>query len=99
MKITEIVTALKTAEPQAVAKIPEPRIVKLIALALRQIAKEIDAATEGKVAVGGFGRFVIKQVEAEKDGKKTMRKRIVFHRATGEAKAKKGAAKQAPAKP
>ncbi len=39
----------------------------------------LESAKDGNVAIGGLGRFAIKNVEREKDGVKVTKQRVIFH--------------------
>jgi hypothetical protein len=93
MKVTEILSAAKSAEPRLLEGLSETYESQVATLVLRQIGRQIATTTDGKVVVGGLGTFVIKVVDVEKDGKKSKRKNIFFFAATVPAKGAKGAAR------
>lgn len=87
MKISETVSRLIASDEKAFKDIPEARATKLVQLALKEIAKEIDDTDEGRVSVQGLGVFIVKQVEREKaDGVTAAQRRVAFRSKPGAAK-------------
>lgn len=76
MKINEAVAQAMISHERAFKDVSEAQAVKIVKVTLAQIVDEIDNIDDGKVTVPGFGTFVIKQVEREKNGEKTTLKRI-----------------------
>jgi len=92
MKISEVVEKARARYPKRFAQVPEKLAVALAAATLQEIAQQVNASTDGVVAVQGFGRFAVKQVEAVKDGAKVVHKRVVFRTAPATLKVKSGKA-------
>lgn len=78
MNLQELVKSAKEKDPELFERIPEGKAVALVRAALNDVAAQVASSTEGTVVVAGLGRFVTRQVEVEKDGKKETRKRTVF---------------------
>jgi len=78
MKIIEVVQKLRASNAKRFGQIPEKQAAALVTAALREILEQLDGTADGKLAVPGFGQFMVKQVEREKDGAKLTRKRVVF---------------------
>lgn len=86
MKIRETVSQVMAENEKSFKDIPEARAAKLVQAVLQSIAREVEAAEEGKVTIQGLGVFVVKNVEREKEGVKTTKKRVTFRpRLTGGA--------------
>ncbi|MCC2634642.1 MAG: hypothetical protein K0S48_2528 [Ramlibacter sp.] len=77
MKINEAVAKAMLTNERAFKDISEAQATRVVKAALAEIAKEVDETNEGKVSVPGFASFTVKQVERDKDGEKSTRKRIM----------------------
>lgn len=78
MKIIEIVQSSRAANQELFGEIPDKKIARIVSIVLADIAKQIAAAEEGRIAITGFGSFKTKQVEREKEGEKIAGKRVLF---------------------
>jgi nucleoid DNA-binding protein len=78
MKINELIEAIAKEKPRLLAGLPEKRSATIIRTALACIGRVIDATEEGRVLIGGLGVFNVRQVEREIDGRKVMKKIVVF---------------------
>lgn len=78
MNLQELVKNAKEKNPELFERIPDGKAVALVRAVLNDVAEQLGNADEGTVMVAGLGRFVVRQVEVEKDGQKETRKRIVF---------------------
>lgn len=73
MKVLGLVESAKAADASIFDGTPDKRSAKIVAATLRDLGRRLEAADEGRVAVPGFGSFVVRGAKAgEKD------KRIVF---------------------
>lgn len=77
MKINEAVSLAMMEHERAFKGVTEIQATRIVKLTLDEIAKEVDRTDDGKVLVPGFGTFLIKQVEREKDGEKAVRKLVM----------------------
>ena len=93
MKPIEIVELVKQSNPKLLGKMPEAKAAKLIAAALKQISKQLEATDEGQLKVGPLGVFGIRKVEREKEGQKKSVKKIVFRIAKQKVQKAQGASK------
>jgi len=93
MKPSELVGLIKKQEPKLLGQMPDRKVVRIIRAAFAQIGREIDALKEGVVKVPGFGNFRAREAEREKDGQKSIVKRVHFQRTQPKAGTKKRAAK------
>jgi hypothetical protein len=84
MKTTEIVTELKKSHPKLFNKLSDAKAARLISLAMRHAAKQIEDSTESKLKIQGLGAFVIKPADLEKN----KAKRINFKAAKVKPKSK-----------
>jgi hypothetical protein len=78
MKLLEIVQAARTSNERFFGNVPDNRAAAIARGVLQEIGKQIEATSEGRIAVGGFGHFVIKQVQREQAGQKVLHKRVLF---------------------
>jgi hypothetical protein len=60
--------------------------VAILRAAFSEIKKEIDGIEDGVVKVPSLGNFRITQVEREVEGKKMIRKRVMFRAAVANSK-------------
>ena len=88
MKLAEIIEAARAADPAAFGDTNDKRAIKILRASLRQVHSQLVSTKEGEVVVGGFGRFVIKNIGGQKDG--VTKRRVIFRR--GGAKKKRRAA-------
>lgn len=86
MKIDELVKRARMSAPE-LKKMQDERAVALVEAVFKIISGQIAETEEGAVNIAGLGRFRVRQVEREEDGKKVTRKNIVFQRADGAKKA------------
>lgn len=89
MKSIEIIETIKQSNPKLLGKTPDDAAGKIIAAAFRQVGKKLAETNEGTVKVPALGTFVIKQLEREKDGQKTVVKKVTFRASKPKAKTKK----------
>jgi nucleoid DNA-binding protein len=78
MKLDEIVKAAREDNEAAFANISDKRAAKIIRAAFQQVTGQLESAEEGKLNIGSLGRFMIKNVEREKEGAKVTRRRVTF---------------------
>ena len=79
MKIKDLAKQVKEANPEKLGKVNERRIALIIKSAFEQLKTELNNAEDDIVRVPKLGNFKLKKIEKEKDGKKTVLKRIVFN--------------------
>jgi hypothetical protein len=92
MKVTQLLAEIQKSDPQLLAGIPEGRAEALVAGVFKHMNETIAQADEGRVDFAGLGRFVVRQVEREKDGRKIVRTLIHFRRMEPGAGRRKAAA-------
>lgn len=86
MTLTEIIQAAKLSNEKAFGGIGEQRALAIVRTTLGELGKQIKAAKAGeKVALTGFGTFVIGEKEVEKDGQKAIRRKVMFRQAASKA--------------
>ena len=78
MKPSEIVEKIKAENPEAFGKINNKVAAKIIKLGLDEISKQLAATDEGDLKILGLGNFKIKNIEQEKNGVKTLIKKITL---------------------
>jgi hypothetical protein len=78
MKIVEIIEKVSQNDPKALAGIPGGKAVSLVRAVFGQITHAIDTTDDGIVQIAGLGRFRVRMVEREIEGKKTFVKRVFF---------------------
>jgi hypothetical protein len=102
MKTTELVQLAKASDKEAFGTVPDNRAVALVTAVFAELSKQIRASKE-PVAVGGFGRFMIREKMVTKDGEEVSRRRIGFRPAQkpegGAGVAAKSAAAKKPGGP
>jgi len=79
----DIVKGIKASSPKALDKIDDPQAVRLVRLALQQIAQQIGATEAGSVKVAGLGSFRVRQVTREREGQEAVNARRVRFMAAG----------------
>jgi len=79
MKIEEIIEAARADNESAFGRVNDKRAAKIVRAAFKQVKNQIDLVPDGRVMIGGLGRFVIRKVEREQDGTKVSKRRILFH--------------------
>jgi nucleoid DNA-binding protein len=85
MKIQELIATAKAGNETAFGNIPDKRAAAIVRAVLNEMAKQVREA-EAPVAILGFGRFIVRQKEVEKDGQKVMQRRIAFRPAAAKTK-------------
>ena len=93
MKVDELIKEIRQTQPSALGQIPDDRAAALIEQVFRHINQKLAETQEGTVACADLGQFKIRQIEKEKDGRKVMKKRIIFRAARAERR-KPGAGKR-----
>ena len=88
MKLIELAQKIQKDNTKSLGKMNEKKIALIIRKALEEIKEEIENTDESKIAIQGLGRFNIRMIEKETEGKKEMVKRIFF-RPAKERKTKK----------
>ena len=78
MKPKEIVECIEKNNPELLQQIPKGAASRLVQAAMQELARQGDAAEPGVLKVPGFGRFRVRLVEKEKDGRKVTVKAIRF---------------------
>lgn len=76
MKINEAISQAMAVNERVFKNVNETQAAKIVKFTLAEIAREIEDTDEGTVTVPGFATFTIKQVEREKNGSKSMHKRV-----------------------
>ncbi|MBG9388182.1 HU family DNA-binding protein [Caenimonas aquaedulcis] len=78
MTINELVDQVKAAGGKQFEAVPDPKARALVRAVLAEIGKQIQAGGSEPVRIPGFGAFRTTEVEREKDGAKTLVKKIHF---------------------
>jgi hypothetical protein len=78
MRVNELIKSASAANARVFAKTDEKTASAIGTALMRELGAQIDAMNEGRLAVAGFGNFVIRQV-AGKDGK-GKQKRVLLRR-------------------
>ena len=81
MKVAELIDSVKSGEPELLAGIAPEKAEGLVLSAFRHIQQSLDRTSEGVLSYAGLGRFRVRQVQKEIDGKSVTRTQIVFRRA------------------
>ena len=78
MKVLELVKSARAEDESVFEGTPDNRSAKIVAAALRDLGRRLEETDEGRVAVPGFGSFVVRESKsADKD------KRIIFRPSAG----------------
>jgi hypothetical protein len=78
MKIVDLVTAAKTANPSAFGNVSDARATAIVRAVFGEIAWTVDSIDTGDVSVVGLGKFVAKNVPVNKAGTQTTERRVIF---------------------
>jgi len=78
MTINELVDQVKATAGKQLEAVPDPKARALVRAALAEIGKQIEAGGEEPVRIPGLGVFRSSEVEREKDGQKSVVKKITF---------------------
>ena len=78
MKMMEIIKAAKTSDAKAFANVEDKQAAAIAKAVLAQINRYINEQKEDRISIGGFGKFRIKPVEREIQGRMVVKKHIVF---------------------
>jgi nucleoid DNA-binding protein len=99
MKTLELVQLAKAKHKEAFSAIPDKRSVAMVNAVLAELGARIRESKE-PVAVGGFGKFMIREKMVAKDGEEVSRRRVAFRaaplKAAGPGKNAAGAAGKKP---
>ncbi|MGR8933318.1 MAG: hypothetical protein ACU837_02880 [Gammaproteobacteria bacterium] len=77
MKIKELLQRVKELDPD-LAGLDDKKSTVLIRRTFKLIAQDVENTDEGPLNIAGLGKFQIRQVERDKNGKKQIFKRISF---------------------
>ena len=80
MNLEEIVKNARAENQSAFGKVNDKRAIKILRAAFKQVNSQLESVKDGNLTIGGLGRFVIKNVEHEKDGVKVTKRRVIFRR-------------------
>lgn len=97
MNVKDLVTQIKAAEPEALAKVPAGKAMVVLREALRLIKEEVAKTEEGVVSVPLLGQFRVRQVEVVKEGQAAKARRVLFNEVRARDRAEDGAAPEAEA--
>jgi hypothetical protein len=78
MNLKELVGKAKAAKPESLELLSDAKAILLMREAFKIIKAEISATDEGMVSIPGLGLFRVRQVEAQRDGSKTIERRTIF---------------------
>jgi nucleoid DNA-binding protein len=95
MKISRLIEEIRDTDPDLLEGIPQQRAVALIEKVFRHIAQTVAITESDRVAYEGLGRFAIKQVTKEVDGKMVTLPRVRFIRALPNENKGRGAGSKA----
>lgn len=73
----DILKNINASNPKALVKIDDPQALRLVRLALRQIAQQINSVESGSVKVAGLGSFRVRQVTRKSEGQDAVNVRRV----------------------
>jgi hypothetical protein len=82
MPISQLIDEMQRSDPAALNGIPRSEAQALVRNVFRHMGAALAKSEEGVVAYPGLGRFRVRKVEREVDGKKVAEIRIGFHPAT-----------------
>lgn len=92
----DILKGIKASSPKALDKIDDPQALRLVRLALRQIAQQVRTTESGAVKVAGLGSFRVRQITREREGQAAVNiRRVRFMGAAGQKKAGKSSSSAA----
>ncbi len=89
MKMLELVESAKAADEAVFEGTPDKRSAKIVAAALRDLGRRLEEADDGRVAVAGFGTFVVREKTGDKE------KRIIFRPAAARQAGGEGGSRRA----
>lgn len=78
MKLIELAQKIQKDNTKSLGKMNEKKIALIIRKALKEIKEEIENTDENRIAIQGLGRFNMRMIEKEIEGKKESIKRIFF---------------------
>ena len=81
MKIADLINHVKRGDPKLLGGIPENKAKALVRAVFGHINNTLSGTQEGVVIFAGLGRFRIRKVERDIEGKKISQTRIIFRRA------------------
>ena len=81
MKATELIEQMRRTNPKLLDGIPENIAVELVRNVFKHINDTLAGTKEGVVDFVDLGRFRVRQVEKEVEGKKITRTQVIFRRA------------------
>lgn len=81
MTLLEIVEAAKLENPNAFGKVNDKRSIAIVRAVLNELGKQVKETEEGPVAVAKFGKFIVRRVKVQKDGKENVQRRVIFRAA------------------
>jgi hypothetical protein len=90
MKVTDLIESVKSGDPELLAGIAPEKAEGLVLSVFRHIQQSLDRTSEGVLSYAGLGRFRVRQLQKEVEGKSVTRTQIVFRRAEGEEEAPRG---------
>jgi hypothetical protein len=80
MRLAKLVETIRDTDPGLLDGIPDERAAALIETVFRHINHTLAVTESGQVNYGGLGRFIVKQVTREVEGKSVVRSVIRFIR-------------------
>ncbi len=78
MKLIELAQKIKKENEEQLGKMNEKIIAIIIREAFEQINIEIKKTDDGRINIPRLGKFIVRMIEKEEEGKSVMIKRIIF---------------------
>ena len=81
MTIMELIEQIQKVSPKALNGIPKRRAARLVRDVFKHITRTLARTEEGVLTYGGLGRFRVRKVDREVQGKRVRRTQVIFRRA------------------
>ena len=79
MTLLEIIQAAKQNNSEAFGSVADKRAQAIVRATLLELANQVKVAKhDEKIAVASFGTFIIKEKEIDRDGDKSIGRRVTF---------------------
>ena len=88
MKVAELIEHIRQSNPKLLQGIPEDKAEALVRRVFKHMNDTLAKTEEGVVNYAGLGRFRLRKVEKEVDGRKVSRTKIGFRPANAKGEGK-----------
>lgn len=88
MKLNEVIAQIRSREPAALGKMPDPHAMRVLRAGLAAIHGSIVGCEDGKVVVQGLGMFLVRKRSGVDGGKESRIVRFVASKPAPAPKAK-----------